>query len=376
MSHRSAPPLPVSTPAWLTPSRIALAAITAAAASAAIPTVWSIPLARSEIGNNPNAAQAVAAITALLSLLLARRALRSDSVTKAVLWSVSGGILAGVLNAGISCAVVELVNHGDPARAVGNLLAGLFFGGFFGGPLGLAFGLTFAVVIASASRAHLEPSHDGPDRVLLTAGIWLSLVGAAIKLFADDAPTPVPPVALLAIGIPAAGAAMIRLTLRKRWLSRVARGLLPEYRIEEAPDEDNIPRHLLPVIRSKPSKFKGILLYCFRDGASPYRDPASSVPVAIAVPPPRSADPTAPSRPKHRGEPKNDHHHHQNPARRLPPIEIPAVSPELRSLAADVFVTITKTLGISLILLIFATAIAIPFVSCASVFTMSDYNLH
>jgi hypothetical protein len=354
MSHRSAPPLPVSTPAWLTPSRIALAAITAAAASAAIPTIWWIRLVRSEIGNNPSAVRAVAAVTALLSLLLARRAVRSDSVTKAVLWSVSGGILAGVLNAGISCAVVELVNHGDPARAGGNLLAGLFFGGFFGGPLGLAFGLTFAVVLASASRAELDPSHDGPDRVLLTAGIWLVLVGIALGQLAPiaaDSPTPVPPLALVAIGLPAAGASILRLQLRKRWLSRVARDLLPEYRIEEPPEDGEIPRHLLPVVRSKQSKSKGILSYCFRDGASPYRDPASTVPLAIADLPPGRARST------------------KSPRRR----KLPAtVGPALRSLAADVFITLTKTIGISLILLLFTVALAIPFVSCASVFTMGS----
>jgi hypothetical protein len=354
MSHRSAPPLPVSTPTWLTPSRIALVAITAAAASAAIPTVWWIRLARGEIGDNPSAVRAVAAVTALLSLLLARRAVRSSSVTKAVLWSISGGILAGVLNAGISCSVVELVNRGDPAGAVGNLLAGLFFGGFFGGPLGLAFGLTFAIVIASASRAHLEPSHDGPDRVLLTAGIWLVLVGVALGPIAAGSPTPVPPIALVAIGVPAAGLAILRLQLRKRWLSKVARGLLPEYRIEEPPEDGELPRHLLPVVRSKQSKSKGILFYCFRDGASPYRDPASIVPLAIADLPPRRAQSTE-----------------SPPARKLP--ALPTIGPELRSLVADVFITLTKTVGISLILLLFAIALAIPFVSCASVLNMATY---
>jgi hypothetical protein len=366
MSHRSAPPLPVSTPAWLTPHRIALFAITAVAASAALPAVWWIRLARSEIGENPNTARTVAAITAILSLLLARRALRAESATRAVLVVVLGGILAGVLNAGLSCGAVQLVTYGDPGGAFVNFLAGLVFGGFAGGPLGLGFGVAFAIVVASASRAHLNPSHDGADRVLLTAGIWLIFAGAALGPIAEGTPTPVPPIALIGLGVPAVVASIYRLQARKRWLSQVARGLLPEYRIEAPPEDAEIPRHLIPIVRSKPSKSKAILLYLFRDCASPYRDPASSVPLALAELPPRPNKPTSPKRPRPTDAPEN----------RLPSPKLPTLGPELRSIATDIFVVIAKTIGISLILLVFATAIAIPFVSCASVASLGgSYDL-
>ena len=369
MSHRSAPPLPVSTPTWVTPSRIALTVITLAAASAALPAVWWIPPARSDIGDDPNAARAVAAITALLSLLLARRALRTESVTKAVLWSIAGGVLAGVVNTGVACGAVQVIQHGDLAAAVISLLAGLFFGGFVGGPLGLAFGLAYAFVLASASRAELDPSHDGPDRVLLTAGIWLTLAGVGLSAIADDSPAPVPPMALVALGAPAAAVAIVRLQARRRWLAKVTRGLLPAYRVEEPADDGEIPRHLLPVVRLVPSKRQGILLYSFRDGASPYRDPASSVPVAIAEAPPRPADPASPD-----GSDKEKYKHTKS-GRRLPQIKLPEVGPDLRNLALDLFIVLTKTIGISLLLLVFATALAIPFVSCASALSLDSYDL-
>lgn len=352
MTHRTAPRLPYSSPAWLTPSRIAIASIAAFAASAALPAIWWIRHARGEIGNDTDAIRAVAAVTSILSLLLALRALRAESVSKAVLWSIAGGILAGVLNAGISCGVVHFIHHRDPDGAFANLLAGLFFGGFYGGPLGILFGLAHSIVIASASRAHHTPSHDGPDRTLLTAGLWLTLAGLGLRALIDAAPTPVPPELLIALGVPSAALAIARIQARKRWLAKITRGLIPAFRIEELPDPSAIPAHLIPLFRSKQSKSKAILSYLLPERGSPYRDLAPSIPLALTEPAPPLTDPTSPSKSKS--------------PRRPPRAERSAIALELQSVATDIFIALAKTMSISLILLIFVAAVAAPFFACAA----------
>ena len=113
---RSVAPLPFSSPSWLTPNRVALAAVSAFAALATLPAVWWIQDVRRELRDSRAAMIALVVTTMALSLLLVRRALRATGTDKVVLWCVLGAIPVGVLNAGLSLAAVMLTRlhfHGN-----------------------------------------------------------------------------------------------------------------------------------------------------------------------------------------------------------------------------------------------------------------------
>jgi hypothetical protein len=359
MNHRA--PLPFSAPRWLTPNRIAYAAIAVFAFATAVPAVWWITPARHEIGRSGSAALIVAACTTLLSLLLARRALRAQSLESAVIWSVLGAIPAGAINAGLCLGSLGLIARGDPGAAVIGFFAGALIGGFVGGPVGLGYGAAYAIVIGSAVRARLSPSHDAPDRVLRTAGLWLTLTGLAqLCLSSDDSPVLIPPAAVIAAGAVIALTAMIRLSRRKKWLARVAAGLNPAFRIEAPSEEriDAIPT-LLPVLRRRERKnqsnYESILAYIDRKSGSPYREDLTSTPLALVDLPPHDADPAR--------SPRNRDVDTEAPGNTTSPLQ--TLAAEARVIGMALLIAAAKVAGMALIILIAAAACAAPFVSCA-----------
>jgi hypothetical protein len=219
--------------------------------------------------------------TAGLSVLLVWLALRARSVANGVLWCALGGIAAGVLNAGVALGGIELVRRGDPGALIGGFFLGTLFGGIYGGPLGLLFGTGYSVVAGSALRARLDPSHDGPDTVLLTAGSWLALGGALLAQVPGAVPHVLSPVWLIAGGAAIAGVAAARRWARWRWLDRVAAGRDHAWRIE--------PRRgvgeeagLVPVLRAFGPSPEGVVTRC-APTKDPYRSAMVAAPVALAA---------------------------------------------------------------------------------------------
>ncbi|MCC6556039.1 MAG: hypothetical protein IT372_24020 [Polyangiaceae bacterium] len=276
---RQSPSLPFSTPAWITPGRIALTSAAAAAIAWALPSIWWISEARGEIRDHRGAMAVVTASTLLLSLLLVRRAVRSVTVFGAVVWCVIGGGVFGVLNAGLCLGGVELVKHGDPGSFIGGLFAGSLFGGLYGGPLGVAYGLAYAVLAGIAVHERLAPSHDGPDRVLAASGAWLAIAGAALIPAAEGSPAPVAPAALAAAGLALAGLALARRRGRTRWLVRAAAGRDEMFRIDPRRGADE-EAGLLPVLRPGPEPLDHVVLRRAAAG-DPYRGASGWVPVAL-----------------------------------------------------------------------------------------------
>ncbi|WP_437910493.1 hypothetical protein WME95_22400 [Sorangium sp. So ce327] len=279
--NRPTPPVPWSPPLWLTPDRIVLAAVVAFAAAAALPAVQGIPTARYKIEVQPGAVAVVALSTALLSLILVRFALRATTARVASLRCVWGGALAGALNAGLSLAGMGVIRHGDMGSALWELVGGSLFGSIFGGPLGFVFGASYAVVVVSAVRARLDPSHDGPDRVLTTVGVWLFLGGACAELARQGVPVAVSPsrLAVLGLGLAALGAA--RRYARRAWLARVAAGVEPAWQLDVLRGEEQ-GAGLLPLIRPDGRLQDGVLLYR-APGHDRYRSVAPSTPAALTT---------------------------------------------------------------------------------------------
>ncbi|HTN92236.1 MAG TPA: hypothetical protein VL242_51550 [Sorangium sp.] len=283
----STPPVPWSPPTWLTPDRIVLAAVVPFAAAAALPAVWWIPRARGAIEGKTGAVAVMATSTALLSVALIRYALRATTHRGAWLRCVLGGALAGVLNAGLSLAGIGVVCDGQVGGFFVGFCLGIFLGGVYGAPLGLGFGAWYAVLAGSAVRARLDPSHDGPDRVLTTAGLWLLLGGACARLAWWGAPVALSPWGLVAVGLGLTLLGAARRCARLAWLARVAAGVDPRWQVD-ARRSDDVRRSdeeaegLLPLVRPGGRPQDGVLLYRAH-GHDRYRSASPSEPAALTA---------------------------------------------------------------------------------------------
>lgn len=281
----SSAPLPFASPPWLTPRRIALAAVLTFAFVAALPAVWWINDARRQMKGSA-AMGAVVACTMFLSAILARWALNAKSNDRAALICAFGAIPLGVLNAGLSLSAVEIVTHGDPGSAIGGFFLGVLVGGFYGAPIGLVFGVAYAIVITSARFATMSPSHDSADRVTLTCSVWIALTGAVIFASGSQAPALAPPWVIMAAGSLLAALSGARLALRARWLRRVAEGRERAFRIEpESAVEASSASDLLPVLRPGPLLPDGIVTRRPPALGVAYRETPHWTPVALAYVP-------------------------------------------------------------------------------------------
>ncbi|WP_437923359.1 hypothetical protein WMF37_30545 [Sorangium sp. So ce291] len=161
---------------------------------------------------------------------------------------------------------------------------GTWFGGFYGAPLGLAFGAWYAVLAGSAVRARLDPSHDGPDRVLTAAGLWLLLGGACAKLAWWGAPVALSPWGLVAVGLGLTVLGVARRRARLAWLARVAAGVDPRWQLDVRRSDDvhrsDDETGLLPLIRPDGRPQDGVLLYRAH-GHDRYRSASPSAPAAL-----------------------------------------------------------------------------------------------
>lgn len=278
------PSFPFAAPPWLTPRRILYPTILLFIASATLPTVWQIDLARSEMGSRTSSALIVTASTALLSLYLVRRALRAAGFDKTLLWCVFVAMPLGALNAALAEALIAAYKNGDAGQIFGGFLLALFIGGFIAAPIGLIYGILYAIPTSVAKRALEYPSHEGPDRLMITAGLWISILGALISVMPEAPHTWISPPWLIFIGVFAAAIGIYRWAGRKIWYARIENDEDPRYMLID-PDDDEPSAYpgLLPLFKAEPPNDARVKLLMYIPPAKDiaYRDKSRAVPVAL-----------------------------------------------------------------------------------------------
>jgi hypothetical protein len=233
----ASPPFPAPVHRALTPERLALASVAGVACAGSLPVLWSIGFVRDELRGSRGALGLVTLVTAAISVLLARRALRAPSVLKARLWLGAGGFVGGVLDAILSCPAVTLLRGGS---SVGEALVRGFWGGLFvGGPLGVVFGAVYAIAVTSVVRGRLSPSHDAPDRAMFAAGAPLLAVSATGAFWPEILPGTAICAVVGAAGAVAATVAVLRLSARVRFLHRLRAGREPAFEILSGTDHED-----------------------------------------------------------------------------------------------------------------------------------------
>jgi len=225
-------------PRWVTPLRVALAAVAMATAGLTRPVVGSIDEVRRLLRPGLAAPAALAAITVALALLVARRALAARSSMGCRVWLVGGGAAAGgcAMFAGYYTLVALGLSGTVPGSyrtariLVDEILPTLAVCLVMGGLLGVIFGVIFGPAVVTARGARVDPSEDAVDRALAGAGGSLLLGAVAAALFSGAIAAPA--VILAAAGAAAVTVAGARLWVRVRWLERVREGQVPGVIIE------------------------------------------------------------------------------------------------------------------------------------------------
>lgn len=184
---------------------------------------------------------AAAVVAASLNAKSAARATGMTIATAALL-----GIASTLIPAGI-------ITRNRPSEFV----AACFFGVFFGAGTGVVYGLPLAILSTFGHRHVHAQSHEGSDRACRIAGIWLAIaaiIGVAgtcsldmtkwnptLETTVSEVPAPAYAggAAALVAALAVSGST-IRLRRRKMWLSRVASGLEPSYRIRPIEMRDAI----------------------------------------------------------------------------------------------------------------------------------------
>lgn len=136
--------------------------------------------------------------------------------------------------------------------------AELFLGALLNlGPAGFLFGSMFVPLTVFGVWMRQLKAHEGPDWMLVMSGIWLAGAAALRHMWTPD------PLALLTSFVGAASllAGIARLTLRRAWLRRVARGEVPGMKVVVLEDAHAIPMLCSPMaLGSLSSHDAGIVL--------------------------------------------------------------------------------------------------------------------
>lgn len=277
--------IPYATPTWLTPQRILYPTMLIFIVCATLPVVGQINLARDEIRRATIGTSVLIINTALLSWLLLWRALKARSFDRTLLWCIFVAMPLGALNSGLSEGIITLYHSKDAGQTISAFFLALLLGGFIAAPIGLVYGILYSIITGATKRALMYPSHDGPDRVMLIAGLWLSIIGALISaLPSTSLPLFLSPLWMIWIGIPMAAIALYRWAGRKLWYSKVLRDADPRYKIKEPEDDDPAAfPQLRYLFRAEPPLDGNINLLMYIPPAKDiaYRDIERMVPVGI-----------------------------------------------------------------------------------------------
>jgi hypothetical protein len=213
--------------------------------------------------------------------------------------TVGWALLLGLANVPASFMAACLVKDIELQTFVFALMA-TFIGAPFGLGLGLLFGVLLSVPVAAFMRAWQRPSPDASDASLTVLGLWLALVAGLVVMLdwpridpeldlwsAHDA-DPLRSLVLRTtawvlggMGMALAAAASLRRAARRRFITRVARGLVPSWRLAEAPPTpDCAALGHLPCLGGTLAECEHLLLRCERTGEGAYRRAATEWPVA------------------------------------------------------------------------------------------------
>lgn len=243
------------------------------------------------------ASLATAGMCGLTVQLATRNPARSGGgLSRTVPWAV----LMGLANVPVSFLAASAALGPDPHMIP---MAGLasIVGAPFGLGLGLLFGLVLSVPVGAFVRAWQRPSPHATDFMLVVGGAWLAIaVGLASIL---ETPTIRPEATLLSggtdpsqsavlhlfawvlgtLGLGLAIAAGLRQAARRRFVARVARGLVPEWRLAEAPPQRAHLEHL-PCLGEIVDECEHLLMRCESSGDGAYRRATTEWPVAWVPP--------------------------------------------------------------------------------------------
>jgi hypothetical protein len=250
------PRLLAPAPRWLTPARIALAAVAISTAALTPAVVDTLGELRQLLRPGLAAPAVLVAITVTLALLVGRRALAARSSMGCRVWLVAGGAAAGGI--AMLAGYHALLALGLCLRIPGSdaLVGSLVLSAVLGGLLGVLFGVLYGPAVVTALGTRLDPSEDAVDRALAGAGGTLFL-GAVTGLPFSGAGL-APAVVLATAAAIALAVAGVRLWVRVRWLQRVRAGQVPGVTIELRTGRAE-EAALLPLLRLD-ALFPGVLV--------------------------------------------------------------------------------------------------------------------
>ncbi len=281
--------LPFAAPPWLTPRRIAIAAVALGGAAAGVPaTVFALGvIGIALIGNVPLGLGTldealvctVIVMTALLSAFHGRCVVqKSECVfrSRSLLWRALDGPLAPFLLALLLMSLVVLL-----VPWLGDLAC---FAGLLSAPLGAGVGVGFVSAsrfpVRVAVRALSWPAHDDAERALSSCGNWLagmSVLGVALPISVASRSTAT---LTLVVGLGSAALGALQRRRRRRWLAAVVAGKVRNFRI--APEfVHSQANQLIPFYR-KNGAYRELLLEAIEPShAAPYRGSSEARAVAL-----------------------------------------------------------------------------------------------
>lgn len=240
---------------------------------------------------------AAALATAGMCRLTVRVATRNPEASGGGLERTLGwALLFGIANAPVAFLAASMVQEPGLQMFPMAMMATII-----GAPFGLFFGLLFGVVLSmpvgAYVRAWQRPSPDTTDATLAVLGVWLAIaVGLAVLFIppkmqpdmhlwrvAGDLAEPGVVRALAVLlglcGVGLASVAWLRMLARRRFISRVALRLEPDWRVGEAPPDRSELEHL-PCLGETEYECDHLLLRCEQPGDGAYRSAATEWPVA------------------------------------------------------------------------------------------------
>ncbi len=219
---------------------------------------------------------AVAACTALISVVHFRLSAGGKTLRAVLMRSVALGLLLGPLASGISLASVIALTSGAEPGVLGAFVLGTVFGSVVGGGIGLAFGLGYAPLAMAASHHRAHPTHAGAEKARAVAGALVVVASAAHHgLIGGDVAFQA---AAAVFGLIQIALAAWRLGSLEIFLHAVRRGKKPRWSLA-TPRDPSDAAGLVPVHGRAASE---MVLYreTTAEGAHPYRAPAQWLPVA------------------------------------------------------------------------------------------------
>jgi hypothetical protein len=274
-ANRPGGPPPIG-PLWLTPASVVLPAIALGAAAMLDVVVDRLGFVKEQRAIAPF----TLITTVLLTLAVARRAIRCTSAGATMACCFLGGFAAGSVN-----AVLNFIMSSTQARgftglweALVSLVPGVWIFAVFGGGPGIIYGVCILPLCDLVRSTTQAPTLRDTWAATYSVGLWLLVVGAICALLGDR-PTAGPGLAA-GLGTLLLLATLVSDILLVRWLRRLS-VVETDWRIVTRDSSRHDP-DLLPLSRwEKPVLCDGVVVRGAAGGAGPYRTSAQEMAVAL-----------------------------------------------------------------------------------------------